>query len=109
MRQREDEVLVEEHEHENRYADSALPPVHKQQPLQVLEAPNCVVSSRGRLVPFISKNSHAYVRLLNHIDVVGPVPDSERDCLGILLADDLDNLRLLGWGGAAYNDRLAVP
>lgn len=56
-------------------AESKVIPMPKHQSSQIFEPPNREVGVRTRLSPLFTDDTHTYVRLLYHVNIVGAIPD----------------------------------
>jgi hypothetical protein len=82
--------------------------VPEHQAAQVRELVDCKVGEGRGLVAFLTHDAYAYVGLLNHVDIVGAITDSERDTTGDLFPDCLDKFGFLTWRGSVDYQTLGV-
>lgn len=132
MDQREGKVLEEEVAEELAHSDVGPASVHQQEALEVAKLAEGVVAGHGGLHPLLPADSNADVcgwrsagedgtaprstfssggggpgPTFDHVDVVGPVADGQRDGLLVLL-HQTHHVGLLLGGNAAADDRLAL-
>jgi len=85
-----------------------LPPVPKHQPPQVLELRDRIVRETGSLVSFFPEDPDPDIGGLDHIDIIGSVPNAESDALAFMLPDKPHDLSLLSRGESKGNGRFGV-
>ena len=91
----EQDVFVEDVDHQVGVATVALSPMHKQKSLQELKLADGVVSCSGGLLSFEARDAYSHVGLGDHVDIVGAVPNGQGASSGVLLPNELHYLCLL--------------
>ena len=107
LREGENDVLVEEVEDHLRDPDVAPPSVHEHEPPQRLELRQRVVTRLHGAHSLLPVETDPDVRLLDHVHVIGSVPDSQRDLPEPVL-HQLHDQRLLHRRCATADDTLAL-
>lgn len=88
--------------------DGEVLTVPEHQAAQVGELVDCKVGECGGLVAFFAHDANTYMCLLDHVDVVGAITDSESDTAGDFFSDCLDKLCLLAWGSPVNDQTFGV-
>ena len=78
-------------------SDSERPTMPEEQPSQMSEFTDGVVSKGSCLVSFFSIDSHSNMCLLYHIDVVGSISNGQSNCTLNHRFEELDSLSFLTW------------
>jgi hypothetical protein len=105
LRHHQQQVFVEVEQDQLRVLAVALAAVVQHQLPQDLELGDGVVGAEGCLCPFHALDPHAHVGSVDHVDVVGAVPDGESGAL--VLAHQPDHVLLLLGSDSAADDRPA--
>lgn len=108
MGEDEHHVLVEVEEDEEGVLAVAFAAEKEEEAFEETELGDGVIACAGGLRALLAEDTDSDVRTRDHIDVVGPVSDRQRDHTWLRLAHKLHDFLLLLRGDATGNHRLAL-
>ena len=102
------DILVESVEDQEGVATVGFAAVDEHQGLQEPELRDREVHRPRCLRAFLAEYTDANVRLLDHIDIIGPVADRQRYLCLVVVLDQVDDVRLLFWRHAARQNYITL-